>query len=63
MPTVIYKKCTVFASTGLKGLISLVMGAGRSVGQRIVESPKVDAISLAGWMRSSKELPLQQFKT
>ena len=28
-----------------KGLFSLVMGSGRSVGQRIVESPKVNAIS------------------
>ncbi|SNZ07526.1 aldehyde dehydrogenase family protein [Cohaesibacter gelatinilyticus] len=31
-----------------KGLFSLVMGAGRSVGQRLVESPKVDAISFTG---------------
>lgn len=31
-----------------KGLFSLVMGSGRSVGQRIVESPKVNAISFTG---------------
>ncbi len=31
-----------------KGLFSLVMGAGRSIGQRLVESPKVDAISFTG---------------
>ena len=31
-----------------KGLFSLVMGAGRSVGQHLVESPKVDAISFTG---------------
>ncbi len=31
-----------------KGLFSLIMGAGRSVGQRLVESPKVDAISFTG---------------
>ncbi len=31
-----------------KGLFSLVMGAGRSVGQRLVESPKVNAISFTG---------------
>lgn len=31
-----------------KGLFSLVMGSGRSVGQRLVESPKVDAISFTG---------------
>ena len=30
------------------GLFSLVMGSGRSVGQRLVESPKVDAISFTG---------------
>jgi acyl-CoA reductase-like NAD-dependent aldehyde dehydrogenase len=31
-----------------KGLFNLVMGAGASVGQRLVESPKVDAISFTG---------------
>ncbi len=31
-----------------KGLFQLVMGAGRDVGQRLVESPKVDAISFTG---------------
>ena len=31
-----------------KGLFSLVMGSGRSVGQRLVESPKVNAISFTG---------------
>ena len=30
------------------GLFSLVMGAGRTVGQKLVESPKVDAISFTG---------------
>ena len=30
------------------GLISLVMGAGRDVGQRLVESPKINAISFTG---------------
>jgi aldehyde dehydrogenase (NAD+) len=37
-----------------KGLISLVMGAGRSVGQRLVESPKVDAISFTGSVEIGK---------
>ncbi len=31
-----------------KGLFSLVMGSGRSVGQQLVESPLVDAISFTG---------------
>ncbi len=31
-----------------KGLFTLLMGAGRSVGQRLVESPKVNAISFTG---------------
>src|SRR5210317_1354864 len=31
-----------------KGLFSLVMGAGRAVGQRLVESSKIDAISFTG---------------
>ena len=31
-----------------KGLFSLVMGAGRDVGQRLVESPMVNAISFTG---------------
>ncbi|WP_120500415.1 aldehyde dehydrogenase family protein [Roseovarius sp. EL26] len=31
-----------------KGLFSLVVGAGRSIGQRLVESPKVNAISFTG---------------
>ncbi|MDX1785500.1 MAG: aldehyde dehydrogenase family protein [Roseovarius sp.] len=31
-----------------KGLFNLVMGAGRDVGQRLVESPQVDAISFTG---------------
>ncbi|WP_293575174.1 aldehyde dehydrogenase family protein [Phaeobacter sp.] len=31
-----------------KGLFSLVMGAGRSIGQRLAESHKVDAISFTG---------------
>ena len=31
-----------------KGLFSLVMGSGRDIGQRLVESPRVDAISFTG---------------
>ncbi len=31
-----------------KGLFNLVMGAGRDIGQRLVESPQVDAISFTG---------------
>jgi len=31
-----------------KGLFSLVMGSGRSIGQHLVESPKGDAISFTG---------------
>ena len=31
-----------------KGLVSLVMGAGGAIGQRLVESPKVNAISFTG---------------
>ncbi len=31
-----------------KGLFNLVMGAGRSVGQRLIESPRVNAISFTG---------------
>lgn len=31
-----------------QGLFSLVMGSGRSIGQRLVESPKIDAISFTG---------------
>ncbi|MFT4707435.1 MAG: acyl-CoA reductase-like NAD-dependent aldehyde dehydrogenase [Ascidiaceihabitans sp.] len=31
-----------------KGLFSLVMGAGSEIGQRLVESPKVDGISFTG---------------
>ena len=31
-----------------KGLVSLVMGAGSTIGQRLVESPKVGAISFTG---------------
>ena len=30
------------------GLFSLVMGAGRTIGQRLVESPKINAISFTG---------------
>ncbi len=31
-----------------KGLFNLVMGAGRDIGQRLVESPMIDAISFTG---------------
>ncbi|MEP4979606.1 aldehyde dehydrogenase family protein [Ascidiaceihabitans sp.] len=31
-----------------KGLFSLVMGSGSDIGQRLVESPKIDAISFTG---------------
>ncbi|WP_108813996.1 aldehyde dehydrogenase family protein [Loktanella sp. Alg231-35] len=31
-----------------KGLVSLVMGAGGAIGQRLVESPKINAISFTG---------------
>ena len=31
-----------------KGLFNLTMGSGRSIGQRLVESPKVDAITFTG---------------
>ena len=31
-----------------RGLFNLVMGSGREVGQRLVESPKIDAVSFTG---------------
>ena len=31
-----------------KGLFSLVMGSGADIGQRLVESPRIDAISFTG---------------
>lgn len=31
-----------------KGLFSLVMGAGRTIGQRLIESPRINAISFTG---------------
>jgi len=37
-----------------KGLFSLVMGSGRSVGQQLVESPKVDAITFTGSVQVGK---------
>ncbi|WP_421980032.1 aldehyde dehydrogenase family protein [Roseibium sp.] len=37
-----------------KGLFSLVMGSGRSIGQRLVESPQVDAISFTGSVEVGK---------
>ncbi|MGV6802709.1 MAG: aldehyde dehydrogenase family protein [Ruegeria sp.] len=39
-----------------KGLFSLVMGSGRSIGQRLVESSKVDAISFTGSVPVGKEI-------
>ncbi|WP_305988302.1 aldehyde dehydrogenase family protein [Roseibium sp. MMSF_3544] len=37
-----------------KGLFSLVMGSGRSVGQQLVENPKVDAITFTGSVQVGK---------
>ena len=37
-----------------KGLVSLVMGAGHGIGQRLVESHKVDAISFTGSIEVGK---------
>lgn len=37
-----------------QGLFNLVMGSGRSVGQRLVESPKIDAISFTGSVQVGK---------
>ncbi|WP_371933223.1 aldehyde dehydrogenase family protein [Ruegeria discodermiae] len=39
-----------------KGLFSLVMGSGRSVGQHLVESPKVNAISFTGSVPVGKSI-------
>lgn len=39
-----------------KGLFSLVMGAGRSIGQRLVESPKINAISFTGSVPVGKSI-------
>ena len=39
-----------------KGLFSLVMGSGRSIGQKLVESPKVDAISFTGSVPVGKRI-------
>ncbi len=38
------------------GLFNLVMGAGRDVGQRLVESPMVDAISFTGSVPVGKQI-------
>ncbi|MFD3191461.1 aldehyde dehydrogenase family protein [Sedimentitalea sp. HM32M-2] len=41
--------CEIIARQDIpRGLVSLVMGAGRAVGQRLVESPLVNAISFTG---------------
>ncbi len=39
-----------------EGLFSLVMGSGRSIGQRLIESPKVNAISFTGSVPVGKEI-------
>ncbi|GAA0787615.1 aldehyde dehydrogenase family protein [Roseibium denhamense] len=39
-----------------KGLFSLVMGSGRTVGQKLVESPVVDAISFTGSVPVGKNI-------
>lgn len=39
-----------------KGLFSLVMGAGRTIGQALVENPKVDAISFTGSVPVGKSI-------
>jgi aldehyde dehydrogenase (NAD+) len=39
-----------------KGLFSLVMGAGRSVGQRLIESPRINAISFTGSVPVGKQI-------
>lgn len=39
-----------------KGLFSLVMGAGQTIGQALVESPKVDAISFTGSVPVGKSI-------
>ena len=39
-----------------KGLFSLVMGAGRTIGQDLVENPKVDAISFTGSVPVGKSI-------
>ncbi len=39
-----------------KGLFNLVMGSGGSIGQRLVESPEVDAISFTGSVPVGKQI-------
>ena len=39
-----------------KGLFSLVMGSGSDVGQQLIESPKVDAISFTGSVEVGKTI-------
>jgi len=41
-----------------KGLFSLVMGSGGSVGQRLVESPKINAISFTGSVPVGKRIAM-----
>jgi len=41
-----------------KGLFSLVMGSGREIGQQLVESPKLDAISFTGSVPVGKSIAL-----
>ncbi|MGI9416602.1 MAG: aldehyde dehydrogenase family protein [Geminicoccaceae bacterium] len=45
-----------------KGLFNLVMGSGRSVGQRLVESPKVNAISFTGSVPVGKGIAAAAFQ-
>ena len=39
-----------------KGLFSLVMGAGQAIGQALVESPKIDAVSFTGSVPVGKSI-------
>ncbi len=39
-----------------KGLFNLVMGAGNEVGQKLVESPKIDAVSFTGSVPVGKQI-------
>ena len=45
-----------------KGLVNLVMGAGRAIGQKLAESPKVKAISFTGSVEVGRKIAASAIK-
>ena len=64
VPACTWELCRILVDAGLpKGVLNLVMGSGRILGEPLLQSPDVDAISFTGSVATGNHIAVQAVQT